>query len=128
MRSVVLLALSLACATAARADPACAPIDQALASVMATEQRARADATDALRCHFPAGMTFRDAAILLDRNGFDMLNEVEQSFWIFDVRGREYLSKRIVAAGRTTAEFRIVIHIENDRIVRFAAQYFAITK
>ncbi|RXF68245.1 hypothetical protein [Hansschlegelia zhihuaiae] len=123
MRLVAVLALAVA--PQAATAQSCPPIDQALAEIMARERAQRADVTERLACHFPPGMSFNEAAMLLDGNGFDLLNRTERMFHRWPIGGQEFTSERIVGGGSSRALFRVTIHTLDKKIARFSAQYYA---
>lgn len=104
----------------------CAPIDDILARVIAETVAQRADATERLACHFPPGLTFNETALRLEANGFDLLNKLERSFQTWRLPGgEEFVSRRLVATTRGTAEFRVTVHMQGRKLMRFSAQYLA---
>lgn len=120
------LALSFAKGASAEDDaPACPTIDQAVSVALASETLARTDVTERFRCLFPDGMTFNDAAKLLDAGGFELLNRTERMFHRWKLPGEEFVSRRRFAGARATAEIRVAIHVVDKRIVRFSAQYLS---
>jgi hypothetical protein len=114
------LALALALTGAARAQ-SCPPIDGTIGQVLAETASARADVTERFACHFPAGQTFNETAVLLDRNGFDLLNPTEPSFFRWRAGGEEFTSRRFVGA----SEFRVTLQFVDKKIARVSAQYFS---
>lgn len=107
---------------------ACPEIDAAIAEIVATEPRSRADVTDRLACRFPAGATFNETAILLENSGFELLNKTERMFHRWPGRGDEFVARRFLQGRTATAEIRVVIHTEGGRINQFAALYFLTSK
>ncbi|MET0314285.1 MAG: hypothetical protein ABW275_07830 [Hansschlegelia sp.] len=121
-----LLLPALVCASPApRADELCPPIEEIIRAIAATETHAQADVTDRLSCHFPPGLSFNDAAARLDAGGFDLPNRIEPSFYRWNLRGDEFVARRQARGWFSTVEVRIIIHMTDQRIARFAAQYVA---
>lgn len=120
------VALSLATGASAEGEtPACPTIDQAVSAVLASETRARSDVTEAFRCLFPDGMTFNQAAKLLDAGGFELLNRTEPMFHRWKLPGEEFVSRRRFVGFGATVEIRVAFHVVDRRIVRFSAQYLS---
>lgn len=105
---------------------ACPPIDAILTAIVAETVASRADATERLACWFPPGLTFNETALRLEANGFDLLNKLERSFQTWRLPGgEEFVSRRFFSTTRGTAEFRVTVHMQGRRLMRFSAQYLA---
>jgi len=122
------IALCLLWGSTARAEPDCPELEPAVADIVATEPRARADVSERLSCHFPPGTTFNVAAIRLENAGFGLLNKLERMFHRWPERGDEFVASRWIDGRNSAVEIRVVIHTEGGKITRFAAQYFLIAK
>lgn len=127
-RRLLRLALWLCWIAPAPAEPACPELDQAIAAIVATEPRARADVTERLACRFPPGTTFNAAAIALENAGFGLLNRIERMFHRWPERGDEFVASRRIDGRGAAVEIRVVIHTEGGRLTRFAAQYLLTAK
>lgn len=112
-------------ASAMDGAPSCPTIDQAVSAVLASETRARSDVTDSFRCLFPDGMTFNDAAKLLDSGGFELLNRTEPMFHRWRLPGEEFVSRRRFSGPWANVEIRVAVHVVDKRIARFSAQYLS---
>lgn len=124
-KRAALLALALGVSGPAAAQD-CQPVDAILSIIVSETVAQRADVTERLACHFPTGLSFNDAATRLEANGFDLLNKVERSFHRWRTPGgEEFVSRRIVATTRGSAEFRVTVEMQGRRLVRFSAQYLA---
>lgn len=122
---VFLCGLTLLAAADARAQ-GCPPIDDILARIVVETTASRADATERLACWFPPGLSFNETALRLEANGFDLLNKLERSFQTWRLPGgEEFVSRRLVATTRGTAEFRVTVHMQGRKLMRFSAQYLA---
>jgi hypothetical protein len=124
-----LLATGLLVVAAPATAQDCRPIDETLRAIAAETIASRADATGRLDCHFPAGLSFNDAARKLEANGFDLLNKTERSFHRWRLPGgEEFVSRRRVSTTRGLAEFRVTVHMQGRRIARFSAQYLLVSR
>lgn len=102
----------------------CPPVDEIITRVIADTVPARDDVTTRLACHFPVGLPFNVTAVRLEANGFDLLNKTERSFQTWRTPGgEEFVSRRVVETERGPVEFRVTVHMQGRRIVRFSAQY-----
>lgn len=122
------IGLWLLSAAPALAQADCPELEPAIADIIATEPRARADVSERLSCHFPPGTTFNVAAIRLENAGFGLLNKLERMFHRWPERGDEFVASRWIDGRNSAVEIRVVIHTEGGKLTRFAAQYFLIAK
>lgn len=120
-RAVCLTAVLAAFVTKPARGENCLPFEGAVAAAVASASRARDDVTELFACHFPAGLPFNAAAMLLDVHGFDLLNRIEPLFHVWREPGEEFIARRVVRTLWSRSEIRVVLHMKDKRITRFSA-------